>query len=1114
MTFLSDSNSDSSVLLRTILLGIHIVGASLWSNPTQAQSPGGVATDLSLWLKADAGASTTVEGLAVDQWNNSTVGAAPLGANGLGTYSFDNFNALGGLTSSSSTEESEKPTYLQESINFNPSMSFDGNDHFRIVGLPAVADMSFFVVFKTNTSLNNPNFFSNTTFIGSDTNGFETGSTATDQFSFGIDNGNLYGMFLQGESGEDIGDEVVTDGLPSIATAIRISNDGGNNNRSLYVDGLLDINVSNTGSAGVDLDASYVVDIGQEPTGGGWFRGEIAEIITYSNDLNTTERQQVESYLAAKYGITLDQSSGTDYIASNGSTEMWDKDASDANSYNGNIAIIGRDDGSALSQLKSSSIATDAAVTIANGGNFDAPSPFGNDLSFLSIATDNTDEIDYEVLFDDDSGFLINRTWQVQETGTVGTVTIGLNGDYAGTDTRMVVSSDADFSSSDLVITMTDNGEGYLTASLDLSDGDYFSFVTKAPGGVATGLAVWLKADEGSSTATEGARVDQWDNATTGTPKGSEATGSYAFTGFDALGGQTGPTSIVDTQKPTYLSEGINFNPAMGFSGGEHFRMAGLPATLDMTHFIIFQSSNSTDRNPYYQNTAIYGGDINFSSGTAADVNASEFSIGLRGGSLFAKVTNGDFSYDRGNLSFTDEVPVLASILRDANDAGNNSRKSFLNGLQDIAESDTEGVDLSLESALVMDIGQHPTGGGQFTGKIAEIISFSSALNDTNRQKVESYLALKYGLTLDNTDTNAGIIEGDYVLSDGSIVWEGALSGANAGFHHDVAGVVRDDISGLLQVKSKSENSDAVITIESRQSMSDRQAFVWGNNDGDLTSPNDTDIVFPVEVRLSRAWKVSEPSDVGAITISFDLTKIPGDKLNGNLRLLVDSDGTFSSGASMYAGTITDDVFSADLTGSEIADGDFFTLASINEGNTPLPVTLTHFEGKMMEGQVALTWTTASEQQNESFTLEKSYDAVQWKAFKTLDGAGNSHQIIHYRAYDTQPYRPFTYYRLRQKDVDGSLNYSPIIRVDVQSPERSVIYPNPANETLTIAIPQGLHEVKVSLRDVSGDELFCDTFTASGGEVRFNSSAWKAGIYVMTLLYEHGIERQKIVIEH
>jgi hypothetical protein len=78
----------------------------------------------------------------------------------------------------------------------------------------------------------------------------------------------------------------------------------------------------------------------------------LAETIIYPTGLTLIQKTQVESYLSLKYGITLDQTTPTDYIYSNGTT-AWN--ATNATVYKNNIAGIARDDTTSLSQLRSQS---------------------------------------------------------------------------------------------------------------------------------------------------------------------------------------------------------------------------------------------------------------------------------------------------------------------------------------------------------------------------------------------------------------------------------------------------------------------------------------------------------------------------------------------------------------------------------------------------------------------------------------------------------------------------------------------------------------------------------------------------------------------------------------
>lgn len=92
----------------------------------------------------------------------------------------------------------------------------------------------------------------------------------------------------------------------------------------------------------------------------------------------------------------------------------------------------------------------------------------------------------------------------------------------------------------------------------------------------------------------------------------------------------------------------------------------------------------------------------------------------------------------------------------------------------------------------------------------------------------------------------------------------------------------------------------------------------------------------------------------------------------------------------------------------------------------PLPVTLLYFKA-MKEGNMSLlNWATATEKDNDYFSIEKSTDGLNFKPIGSVKGAGNSHQILKYAFTDSDPLPGLNYYRIKQTDYDGKFSYSPI----------------------------------------------------------------------------------------
>jgi len=91
-------------------------------------------------------------------------------------------------------------------------------------------------------------------------------------------------------------------------------------------------------------------------------------------------------------------------------------------------------------------------------------------------------------------------------------------------------------------------------------------------------------------------------------------------------------------------------------------------------------------------------------------------------------------------------------------------------------------------------------------GNIAEMLVFNRKLTDIERPKVNSYLALKYGITLKNGDGTPT----DYIASDGSTMW---TASENTSYGHRITGIGLDGAGGINQKQSKSQAEDAIVTI-------------------------------------------------------------------------------------------------------------------------------------------------------------------------------------------------------------------------------------------------------------------------------------------------------------
>lgn len=104
-----------------------------------------------------------------------------------------------------------------------------------------------------------------------------------------------------------------------------------------------------------------------------------------------------------------------------------------------------------------------------------------------------------------------------------------------------------------------------------------------------------------------------------------------------------------------------------------------------------------------------------------------------------------------------------------------------------------------------------------------------------------------------------------------------------------------------------------------------------------------------------------------------------------------------------------------------------FSVFAVAQSNTPLPVELLYFEGMNEGDHNVLRWATATELNNDFFTLERSTNGATFEAIATVDGAGTSIQPLNYLQVDANPAVGENYYRLRQTDFNGQTSYSGIV---------------------------------------------------------------------------------------
>lgn len=386
-----------------------------------------------------------------------------------------------------------------------------------------------------------------------------------------------------------------------------------------------------------------------------------------------------------------------------------------------------------------------------------------------------------------------------------------------------------------------------------------------APGGVQNGLRMWMKADvpENVQTTDQG-KVTSW-------------------TGFS--GASITYQQSRDRYRPIYDDCNLlmNYHPAIRFSASDEtflYTSDAIMTTDAPNHYTIFTMLNNNFGESNYSYPIGFGG-------TAVSASTRHPALGVikeknetRGRGRF--VESGGVGVDTSqdapqNGSRTLFDPASTTIMYHEVKKQNYIRYEF-----DL-DGETVSKDMPDKSKL-KDIGtgsemtKGSTLGGasrddrHLEGVMSEIFIYERELTQTEKDAIYSYLALKYAVTL-NRNSDDPTNNFDYFLSDGTIVWPGTSSTRHQAFHHNVTGLVRDDVAAFQNYQARSTANGGILWMGLKDNIScdnkgegfaeDRLAITWGNNGIPFNGVNDLisfagndDICGALDDRMRRVWLI------------------------------------------------------------------------------------------------------------------------------------------------------------------------------------------------------------------------------------------------------------------
>ena len=363
------------------------------------------------------------------------------------------------------------------------------------------------------------------------------------------------------------------------------------------------------------------------------------------------------------------------------------------------------------------------------------------------------------------------------------------------------------------------------------------------PGGVSESN-LWLKANSG--TTTSGSNLTGWTD-------------------------QSGVNNFVMSGTPQFVSNQLNYNPIIKFnnSSGSGLPDNGLVGSTQITAVEVI--------GVFKYNSSLNQGTVLGSTTSSSAVFSSLLNGTIFGTDPLNSQTYPNSEFDKNfSINTVDLAPSIAN--------------AYINGLATnvVQNVGSDFTSISLNTPIIGGAGS--TNWAKMQGDLAELIVYPNSLSVGDRSKIHSYLAVKYGITLDPSI-------GSYTNSAGSVIWD------ETAYWNDVFGIGKDDGSGLNQPTSNSNNTGSGdgtgqngkgnIRLASPSSMDDGDFLMIGHDNGDLTEQL-TDLPQDLigYARLGREWKVKQTGNVGSFNFAYDLTglSLTGSIL-GDFKLIIDEDG-------------------------------------------------------------------------------------------------------------------------------------------------------------------------------------------------------------------------------
>ncbi|MEQ8357969.1 MAG: T9SS type A sorting domain-containing protein [Cytophagales bacterium] len=585
-----------------------------------------------------------------------------------------------------------------------------------------------------------------------------------------------------------------------------------------------------------------------------------------------------------------------------------------------------------------------------------------------------------------------------------------------------------------------------------------FSLGIVGPGGVGNSNdnKLWLRANDLSQV--NGSSVDFWPDT--------------SGNGIDA----NANTPLLVSNQPVFSTNAVNSTlPSILFDGGDLLNLGS-----DSLNFV-----PQTDEFSFFVSYNVNAGNTGTLFSKAVTSSPSrQYQFYIDNSDRYSSFIGG--SGNNGTTSTATGSWKVGSSTISTSSTGYNS---YLIGTAEVANGNV-GTGTTASSDVLVGARRINSSTASFSqaldGEIGDIAVYNREVNNAERVIIENYLSAKYDISLGSNEI--------YEMDENS----------NGDFDFEVAGIGQAS-DGSFHKDSKGKG---LVRMSLPKDIDNNEYLIWGHDGTPISTINFSDVDSTIiEARLERVWRVSEndasgnPVDIGTVRLTFDGNNLPSSILGSDIRLLITRDDSlfFDNDVTPKPGSYNIDNQLITFNNVSFQDGDYFTLGTINNTRSPLPIELLNFEASIENENVVLNWVTTREVNNDFYTIERSENSFSWEEIGNTPADLSESELKEYFYLDQNPYIGINYYRLKQTDLDGKFTYSKIrfVNFNKDISTQLSVFPNPNSGEFRIINEESDIEF-LKMYDMLGNEIFIHS-ELSGNNALIKVDNVKKGIYLLRI---------------